>query len=208
MGVDDAEWEGVSGQLLSFMGSYVETGAEPDALQIAQVIDFDYSRMHPDHTAIGWYPWEPIRPLIIGRQAGKGRAVYVAAELDGASLRFGDPEALAVLAAAVRWTSPGSSLLETNAPPSVQFAVHRSGDGGRRCVVVTNQTTNQHYPDPIRYVVPIRDVEVRLRLDGDAVAEVHTATGREVGWHQDDGWVTMRLDCLEAYEALLMDVGR
>jgi hypothetical protein len=73
-------------------------------------------------------------------------------------------------------------------------------------VVLTNQTTNQHYPDPIRYIVPIRDVEVRLRLDRSVVDEVHTVTGQDVSWHQADGWVTMRVDRLQAYEGLLIDL--
>jgi len=205
---DEAAWSEVCGQLLSFMGSYVETEAEPDALQIAQVIDFDYSRMHPDHTAIGWYPWEPIRPLIVGRQVGRGRAVYLAAELDGASLRFGDPAALAVLAAAVRWARGGNGGLGTNAQPSVEIARHRSRDGARQCVILTNRTTNQHYPDPVRYVVPIPDVEVRMQMDGAAVGEVQTVTGQAASWHQADGWVTVRLEHLEAYEGLLIDLAQ
>ena len=38
--------------------------------------------MHPHHTVIGWYPWEPVRSLIVGRQLGKGRAIYIAGEID------------------------------------------------------------------------------------------------------------------------------
>jgi hypothetical protein len=203
---DEPQWPELKGRLLSFKGPYVEMEAEPDALQIAQVVDFDYARMHPEHTVTGWYPWEPIRPLIVGRQVGKGRAVYIAAELDGASFRFGDPESLAILAGAVRWAGQGQSLLETNVPETVEIAVQRTPDGQKQCVILTNQSTNQRYPDPIRTVVPIHDVVVRLRMGGKTVTGVRTATGRGVEWSQANGWLTVQLPLLQAYEAFLVDL--
>ena len=162
--------------------------------------------MHPHHTVMGWYPWNRIRPLVVGRKLGNGRAVYVAAELDGASLRFGDPQSLTVLACAVRWAGQGQAVLHTNVPPSVETTIHGSRDGKKRCVVLTNETTNQRYPDPIRYIVPIRDVEVGLNVSGQRVERVDTVTGQAVQWSQTDGWLNVRVERLEAYEALLIDL--
>ncbi len=204
---EEPEWTSTGGRLLSFRAPYVEMEAASEAVQIAQVIDFDYSRMHPDHSVIGWYPWEAVRPLIVGKQAGKGRAVYIAAELDGAALRFADTDTLAVLAAAVRWASGGSpELLRTTLPPSVEITVHRSPHGRRWLLVLTNQGTNQHYPDPVRYVLPVKDVEVALRVGPQRVTEVRAVSGQLVSWRHSDGFLTISFGCLPAYEALLIDL--
>jgi hypothetical protein len=203
---NEPEWAELTGRLLSFQGAYVEIRAEPDALQVAQVVDYDYSRMHPHHTVMGWYPWEAIRPLIVGRQVGQGRAIHIAAELDGSSRRFGDPHELAVLAGAVRWAGQGRLLLKTNVPPSVEVAVHRTPDGRKLCVLLANQSTNQHTLDPIRYIVPIHDVEVQLNVGSGSVSSVKAVAGEDIEWNKAGEWVSMRFGRLNAYEGLLVDL--
>ena len=72
--------------------------------------------------------------------------------------------------------------------------------------MLTNQSTNQHYPDPIRTVVPIHNVEVRLDVGSGSVSAVESVTGQATEWSQGDGWVTMRVTLLQAYEAFLVDL--
>jgi hypothetical protein len=200
----DPEWAPVKGRLASFMGTYLEFEKAANARELASVIDYDYSRMHPEHAAIGWYPWQPIRPLMVGRDHGAGRALYLGAELDGAALRFGDPECLDVLTGAVRWAGRGARLLETELPPSVEITVWRDAAAGRDAVLLVNQTTNQHYPDPVRYIVPVKETPVRLNVGSRRVAEVNALTGRKVTWRQEGPWLSMAAGELAAYEALLV----
>jgi type 1 glutamine amidotransferase len=200
----DPAWAALAGRLSSFMGSYVEFDADPEAQELATIVDFDYSRMHPEHTAIGWYPWKPVRPMAVGRDVGKGRVVYLGAEIDGASLRFGDPESLALLVAAVRWASRGSSSLAVSAPPSVEVVAHESASGDRWAVLLVNQTTNQHYPDPVRYIVPVHDVAIRLRVGSRRVMGIETANGGRPAWKQEGEWLAASLPLLATYEALLV----
>jgi hypothetical protein len=107
---------------------------------------------------------------------------------------------------AVRWAGQGRTVLRTDLPPSVEIAVHRSPGGRRLCVILTNQSTNQRAVDPIRYIVPIHDVEVQLNVGSNAVKSVETVTGERIEWQQASEWLDMRFGLLCAYEGLLVDL--
>lgn len=100
--VDHPVAPGLKGKLLSYSGGLVEFEPGPGTTEIAEVLDFDYGRMHWHHTVVGWYPWERIAPLITVNER-KGRVVYIGGELDRSVVTQGDPAPFDILANAVRW---------------------------------------------------------------------------------------------------------
>ena len=203
--VETAEpWTDLAGRLMAFQGEYVEVSPVADAHVVARIEDMDYSRMHKDHMTEGAYPGAPIGPMVLSRKAGAGRVVYIAGSLATSARQIGDREALDVLARATLWAAGHEPPVITDCPPSVEVVTH-SGPGGMAMFLI-NETTNQiDRLSIIRYVVPVHDVKIRLKVPSQPAA-VATLKGNEADWSYEDGWLSVRLDRVEEYEVVLIDL--
>ena len=200
----DPIWDTLRGQVLSFHGKYVSVEAAGDSEAQAQIEDLDYSRMHKDHMVEGAYPGSPIAPMIITRRVGKGRVVFITGGLDAAACRSGEPEAMEVLAKTALWAAGRELPIKTNCPPSVEIVTHTRP--GSLAIFLINLATNQMGESKvIRYVVPIKDVELQVETDAPAKA-VSTVRGQKVKHERKGKWLHVKLEKLHEYDVVLIDL--
>jgi hypothetical protein len=199
---------GYLGRLQSFHGSYAELETT-EGRAVATALDYDYSKMHRHHPVTGWYPGREVAPLVVVNEpAGGGRVVYVAGELDRAVWETGMPGAISVLAAATRWAAAAPPPMEVDGPPTLAASAFVSEEAGTGTVVLVNRTTNELLdPDPIvRHVVPLRDVELRLRDPLGSVTNVTAFGGLEPDWRRDGDECTVTIPVLRDYAALVLQL--
>lgn len=202
--VDEAApWDKLSGVLRSFEGRPRPIACAQDAKVAAWTLGLDPSRKSGRHILDVAYPGKHEFPLVMRRACGRGRVVYVAAELGAAAARFGDPQTLEVLSQTVRWTGETPPFIQTDAPPSVEIALHQNNRG--TIVFLLNATTNVYLADPVRYVVPLSDVTVRLSGKAWAACKVRALSGLEVGREPRADSLTLKLPRIGAYEALFIE---
>jgi hypothetical protein len=115
-----------------------------------------------------------------------------------------DADVLVVLAKAALWAAGGQPPVTTNAPPSVELVTYVKRD--RLAIFVMNETTNPfENTSVIRYVVPLPDVEIRVRTDAP-VRSVTAATGQPAPYEVRDQWLAVRLPKINEYEVLMVDL--
>ena len=201
---EESIWDDLRGRPLSMNGGYAVVGAADDSRTEAEIEDLDWSRFHKNQMVEGAYPGRPIGPMILTRDVGKGRVVYITGELDATSFRLGDPDSSDILAKAAVWAAAAEPPLTTNCPPSVEVVTHTKP--GHLAVFLVNLTANPMSDSRVvRYIVPVKDVKVHVKTDA-SVEAIATATGQEAQYEQDGGWLHIRLAGLQEYEAVLVDL--
>jgi hypothetical protein len=195
------------GRLQSFRGRYVRV-APTTGRVFVDAVDYDYSKMHHHHPVLGWYPGDVIAPLVIGNEA-VGRCVSFAAEFDASATTSGMPGLLESLADAVEWVAADrTSAVRIMTSPTVEAATHFSASAGTCTVLLVNGTTNQLAPNwVVRHVEPVRDVRIRLDAPTRTGASVRSVRGAPVTWTHDGSAYDIRLERLDEYDAVVIDVG-
>ena len=202
---DAGPWAAWRGRLLAFNPPCARVRSSADFRVEAEIIGLDTDRMHEDHMGIKPYPGSPQGPMVLTRRVADGRVLYLAGDLADSAVpgKTADADVLEVLAKAVLWAAAEPPPITTSAPPSVELVTHVKQD--RMAIFVLNQTMNQvENNDVIRYVVPLPDQEIRVRVK----APVHTVTaisGQPVRHEVDDGWLSVRVPRIDEYEVLLVD---
>jgi hypothetical protein len=200
---EEGAWGMLRETLRSFQGDYEEVEPLAGTRVVGHVLDFDLSRRSDKHILTVTWPGQPIAPLATERTVGRGKVVYLAPDLCAAARRFGDADTLAVLATAVRAASDRLPPLRVlNSPPSVEVVPYRGPRGV--AIVLVNQTTNQYLSDPIRYVVPIRDLELRLSNAGTGKAKVMSLSGQRLEIQKAGEELRVRLPILAEYDAVFV----
>jgi len=201
---EDPIWRGLNGRLLSYYGQYAEVRSGNDTEVVAHVEDLDYSRMHNEHLIQDAYPGTKINPMILTREVGKGRVVYLAGDLAATFSRVGYSELNKILGGAVIWAAGAEPPVRTNLPPSVEIVVHQSPD--KLAVFLVNRSTNQVGRNAvIRHVVPVKEVELQVKIPAP-VKKLVTTSGREANYESDGEWLRIRLAEVDEYEVLLIDL--
>ena len=73
-------------------------------------------------------------------------------------------------------------------------------------IFVMNETTNPfESTSVIRYVVPLPDIEIRVKTDVP-VRSVTAVTGQPVRYEVHDQWLNVRLPKINEYEILMVDL--
>jgi hypothetical protein len=199
-------WRDLRGRLLSFRHSCAKVTPAADCGVEALIIGLDSGRLDKDHMTIKPYPGPPLGPMAVTRSVGAGRVLYLACDLASIAAPgyVADADVLVVLARAALWTAGGQPPVTTNAPPSVELVTYVKRD--RLAVFVLNETMNQfENTSVIRYVVPLRDIEIRVRTDVP-VRSVTAVTGQPVRYEVRDLWLTVRLPKINEYEILMVDL--
>jgi hypothetical protein len=189
--------------LQSLEGSVVEVEATSAAVW-ADLVDFDYSRMHRHHPMMGWYPGDAIAPLVLASE-GSGRCVYFAGELDRDAGEVGLAGTMRSLSDAARWVLRDGPTVEVDCPTTVEVAFHRAASGGSLVALLVNHETNQLSP---RYVVrEVRTVSnIVMRLAGvGRVKRAWSLRGGEVSLRRADGQTEVVLPGLAETDAVAME---
>jgi Beta-galactosidase trimerisation domain len=128
-------------------------------------------------------------PTIVENQYGKGKVLYFANQPDLMSYEIGHPDPRNLLLRSIRHLAASAIPLETNAPASVHIGLTRSlHKPGQYILSLVNITSGPSRP--IRQLVPVHDIHIKLRLDGSSLASHQVmrtqgdcrlkATGREL----------------------------
>lgn len=169
---------GLRGRLLSFSGPYVEVEATPVARTAAHILEMDQQlvNMRPFNRR-GQFPGQPRWPLITLRD-GPGRVSYVAAFLEPRRNRSDCYDLDRLLRNTILWAGGTPPIAVSNFPPTVHLTLSSSADGSRLVVVLTNQTTHPIEHGNIRYVVPVADLQLRIKTNGKQIKAVAAGSGQ------------------------------
>ncbi|MEK6647138.1 MAG: beta-galactosidase trimerization domain-containing protein, partial [Candidatus Firestonebacteria bacterium] len=198
-------WEKLNKKLFSFRGGYIQLETEKDVIPIAHILGFDDSRRHSDHCLMGGYPSSEINPMILTQKLGKGKILYITAELDAICHRFGCKDNMEVLVNSVLFVSEKDVPLKTNLSGSVEVVTHIKGKN--IAILLLNQTTNQLKPySVVRYVVPINNVEIGIKIGNKIPKEVKLLKNSKVSFKKEKDWLHITLEKLNEYECIMIDL--
>lgn len=107
-------------------------------------------------------------PTVVENKYGKGKVFYFANQPDLLSYKVGHQDPRNLLLRSIRNLAGGTIPIETNAPASVNIGLTKSIiDPGQYVFSLVNQTSGP--VRPIRDLLPVYDINVKLTLDGRAV---------------------------------------
>ncbi|MEK6646744.1 MAG: beta-galactosidase trimerization domain-containing protein, partial [Candidatus Firestonebacteria bacterium] len=197
-------WEKFNKKLLSFRGGYVHLETEKGVSSMAQILGFDDSRRHRDHLLMCGYPGSEINPMIVTKKIGKGKMLYITAELDAICHKFGCKDNMEVLVNSVSSVSGNDVPLKTNLPGSVEVVTHIKEKS--IAILLLNQTTNQLKPYPVvRYVVPINKVEIGIKTGNKIPKEVKLLKNSNISFKKQNDWLHIALEKLDEYESIMIN---
>ncbi|MEJ7767517.1 MAG: alpha-amylase family protein [Chitinophagaceae bacterium] len=108
-------------------------------------------------------------PTVVENRYGKGKVLYFANQPDLMSYKIGHPDPIHLLLRSIRYLAGGSIPIESNAPSSVNIGFTKSLlKPGQYILSMVNTTSGP--VRPIRELVPVNDIKVKLHLEGKTVA--------------------------------------
>ncbi len=142
-------------------------------------------------------------PALVENRFGQGRAVYFAGDLGNGIHGFHLGEFLDLLQNTVRELAPSPVFLE-KAPASIEVVLRSQQDGKRLLLHLINFTGEM--TRPIRRVLPLENIRVSLRFDGEArfvrtLMRPATLTATRRG----EGSLQFVLPRMEEYEVVVVD---
>lgn len=204
---DHSVGEDVAGSLLWFTGGYVEAATSDQAATVvARVLAMDQSRVNTEpFNRRGLFPGRESWPLIIARE-GEGRVIFVSGQVGPEWRRVECPQIDRLLESVIRWVGRDALPLEVeNAPGTVKVSGSQNPAEGTFVVVLANETTNPICHGVIKYVVPVSDIEVRLRVGTGPVKDVRSVVGTEVDYRHDGEWLIIGVRGLETFEGIVVE---
>lgn len=108
-------------------------------------------------------------PTIVENNFGKGKVLYFANQPDVLSYEPGHPDPRNLLLRGIRLLAGSAIPIESTAPSSVHIGLTKSLlKPGQYILSLVNTTSGPRRP--IRELIPVNDIQVKLRLDGKSVA--------------------------------------
>jgi len=108
-------------------------------------------------------------PTVVENNYGKGKVMYFANQPDVLSYLAGHPDPRNLLLRSVRYLAGSSIPLECNAPSSVNIGLTKSLiKPGQYILSLVNTTSGP--VRPIRELIPVYDISIKLDLDGKSLA--------------------------------------
>jgi len=153
----------------------------------------------------GWaYPTEddPGEPLLVAREPGGGRTVFLATQLGRSYTMLHYPPLGDLIPDAVRWAALDDLPLRAEAPPTLQLSLRISGAG--LAVHGVNLTGGERY---MREIVPLHDVRVALRENAGRpfVRVTQVSSGEALALVRRDGWAEVTVPVWGAYDVVLFE---
>lgn len=171
------------------------------------------------------YPFLSLNPpeesefaMITARNYGKGRVVYVAADLGSIYAVAGDPYAKHLLANAVRWVSRTDSPVKIEAPACIELTVFRQPAENRLILHLVN---SQSVPKRrielsgsagnilTEDILPVINIEMMIRFaEGETIKDVYLAPDREpVPYSTENRWIKLQVPELHIHRMVVVEFG-
>lgn len=123
-------------------------------------------------------------PAIVENQAGQGRSIYFAGNIEEAYLEFHFTEHERLMAAPIRqWVAP---LVLTDAPATVEVSLRYQEKRRRLMVHLVNYTGEM--VRPFRRILPVRDVKIALPWIGRVASAKTLAAGKPLRYSLKNGF--------------------
>ena len=107
-------------------------------------------------------------PTVVENGLGKGKVIYFANQPGLLSHEIGHPDPRNLLLSSIRYLAGNSIPIETTAPSSVHIGLTKSLiKPGQYILSLVNTTSGP--VRPVRELLPVNDIQIRLRLDGKSV---------------------------------------
>ena len=107
-------------------------------------------------------------PTVVENGYGKGKVFYFSTQPDLLSYKVGHQDPRNLLLRTVRYLAGSAIQVETNAPSSVNIGLTKSiSKPGEFIISLVNTTSGP--VRPIRQLIPVSDINVKLTLDGKSV---------------------------------------
>ena len=199
-----------AGSLFAFQGGLVHCEPDAAAQVAARVHAPDLARLAaPAVNRRGLFPAGPSSPLIVSRDNGAARTVYVAGQVEAERRRAHAPQLDRMLIDAIRWAAKSAPPIQaSDCPRTVEVRLSGTMNGGRRLILLVNQTTNPLVPSSagpavLRYVTPQRRLQLRLpALGADKVSGLFGGT---LCSHVSGEELVVDVAELYLYEAILIE---
>ena len=151
----------------------------------------------------GWaYPVEddPGDPLLVAREPGEGRTVFLATQLGRSYTMLHYPPLGDLIADTVRWAAREAVPIRVQAPPTLQVSL-RACDAGL-AVHGVNLTGGERY---MREIIPLHEVQIALREDDGRpfVRATHVSSGQPLALRREGGWAAVTVPLWGAYDVIL-----
>jgi hypothetical protein len=145
-------------------------------------------------------------PVIVRNVFGKGESLYAAFEIGRFLMQHGDLHIEALMKELLDALLPVRQI-HTNAPRTVEITVWRQPAPERLILHFANRTVAAALHDirHIAAIIPVRDIEVTLPKPYPQFRI--SARQAQTRWHEHDGQLTITLDRLEAYAAVVIEEG-
>jgi len=146
-------------------------------------------------------------PMLVKRE----RVIYCAGDLGYSFMRAGYPDHVRLIDNCVQLLVGDRLPLRIDAPGLVDVALRRQGE--RVLLHLVNLVTNAADPfgssgTDAYEVVPVRDLEVWLRLDQPLCRVYQARSNRELEWRHEQGWIVVSVPSLDIYEIVVFELQR
>jgi len=146
--------------------------------------------------------WSREFPTVVENRYGNGKVLYFANQPDQISYELGHPDVRQLLLRAVRHLAGSSIPVETNAPETVHIGLTRSTRKPAEYILSLVNTTSGPMR-PVRRVLPVSDIRVKLRLQERELADARVLRAQgDCRLQATDGAVELRLSRLEDFCAV------
>jgi hypothetical protein len=188
----------VPGRSVLFRGPQVKVSEPSDAGDVAV-------RLQPEGAS------GPPLPGIIARSFGKGKVVYLAAEVDAGLWSYAFPYQRRLLARAVGWAAAGPPPFTVEAPMCVQTTLFEQPEAKRTVIHLfngVNTTANHGLPAqdvPLREeVVPVHGIQIHLAAERRERFHVEPE-GIEPAVRREGAGVVVEMPPLEVHSMLVVE---
>jgi hypothetical protein len=108
-------------------------------------------------------------PTVVENSYGRGKVLYFSNQPDDLSYTPGHPDPRNLVLRAIRHLGGSALMIETTAPSSVHIGLTKSLlVPGQYVLSLVNTTSGP--VRPVRELIPVHDIEVKVRLDGKSMA--------------------------------------
>ncbi|MBI2842653.1 MAG: beta-galactosidase trimerization domain-containing protein [Armatimonadetes bacterium] len=193
----------LNGMLLSFTGAFVDVDDLPGSSVAAHILAMDQSRvsMQPFNRR-GLFPGDVRGPLVVTSEK-PGKVVYIAAQLEPIESRVRSREVDDLLYKAVTWAGGPLPVECGHCPPTLHITYNTNLNTGSLVLVLTNQSVVSAL-GTIRYIVPVSNIELKVKLGKKRIKEIQTATGQEIHWKQEQDTGVVAIPEVHVAECLVI----
>ena len=160
--------------------------------------------IYPPETAWMREPKTDIPGLIVNNKAGKGRVVYMPADLDRQYGRNNLPDHGDLLANIVRWASKDDIPLVVRCAGLIDSNLFQQQ--GRMILHLVNLTSAGTWRQPVDELIPVGPVKVSVRLNKDVTGRAISSlvSGQKIISRIEKGWIHFTINTISDHEVVVI----